>query len=184
MVVLSTLFVPHHYSHLTCRWRTISLIVDIFSLTMIEDDIECDNDDDDTLALTVTTALTASCVVMQEHMDKRKHRQKKKKGRCCPFTIMRQRMSILLIRRLLSDPYFKRSYRFSPHGIENLIQCIGPHVVIATTGKATAPNGIIPLEAKLLVMIRFLQDMKGGGGGGGVIRSVIPGGGGKFSGMY
>ena len=45
------------------------LIVDVFSLTMIEDDIECDNDDDDTLALTVTMALTASCVVMQEHME-------------------------------------------------------------------------------------------------------------------
>ena len=80
MVVLSTLFVSHHYSHLTHRWQTISLIVDIFSLTMIEDDIECDDDDDDTLALTVMMALTASCVVVQEHMDKRKHRQQKKKG--------------------------------------------------------------------------------------------------------
>ena len=78
-------------------WLTISLIVDVFSLTMIKDDIECDNDDDDTLALTMTMALTARCVVIQEHMDKRKHRQKKKKGRGCPFTITRQRMSILLI---------------------------------------------------------------------------------------
>ena len=64
-------------------------------------------------------------------------------------------MSILLIRRLLSDPYFKRSYRFSLHEIENLIQCIGPHVVVSTTGKTTALNGIIPLETKLLVTIRF-----------------------------
>ena len=80
MFVLSILFISHHYSHLTRRWWTISLIVDGFSLTMIEDDIECDDDDDDTLALTVMTALTTSCVVMHEHMDKRKHRQKKKKG--------------------------------------------------------------------------------------------------------
>ena len=68
----------------------------IFPMT-IEGDIECDDDDDDTLALTVMMALTASCIVMQEHMDKRKHRQKKKKGRGHPFTISRQRMSILLI---------------------------------------------------------------------------------------
>ena len=79
------------------RWLTISLIVDVFSLTMIEDDIECDNEVEDTLALTMTTALTASCIVIQEHMDKRKHRQKKKKGRGHPFTITRQRMLILLI---------------------------------------------------------------------------------------
>ena len=64
-------------------------------------------------------------------------------------------MSILLIRRLLSDPYFKCSYRFLPHEIENLIQCIGPHVVISPTGKTTAPNGIIPLETKVLATIRF-----------------------------
>ena len=79
---------------------------------MIEDDIECDDDDDDALALTVTMALTTSCVVMQEHMDKRKHRQKKKKGRGCPFMIPRQRMSILVIQWLLSNPCFKCSYRF------------------------------------------------------------------------
>ena len=66
-------------------------------------------------------------------------------------------MSILLIRRLLSDPYFKCSYRFSPHEIENLIQCIGPYVLIAPTGNTTALNGIIPLETKVLVTIRFLQ---------------------------
>ena len=65
-------------------------------------------------------------------------------------------MSILLIRRLLSDPYFKRSYHFSPHEIENLIQCIGPYVDVAPTGKTTAPNVIIPLETKALAMIRFL----------------------------
>ena len=64
-------------------------------------------------------------------------------------------MSILLIRRLLSDPYFKCSYCFSPHEIENLIQCIGPYVVVAPTGKTTAPNGIIPLETKVLAMIHF-----------------------------
>ena len=58
---------------------------------MIEDDIECDNNDDDALALTVTTALTTSCIVMQEHMDKRKHRQKKKKGQGHPFMISRQK---------------------------------------------------------------------------------------------
>ena len=153
MFILSIVFVSHHYSHLTCRWWMISLIVDSFSLMMIEDDIECDDDDDDTLALTVMTALTTSCVVMQKHMDKRKHRQKKKKGRGCPFTISRQRMLILLIQQLLSDPYFKHSYRFSPHEIENLIQCIGPHVVVSTTGKTTAPNGLIPLETKLLATI-------------------------------
>ena len=120
---------------------------------MIEDDIECDNDDDDTQALTVTTALTASFIIMQKHMDNRKHRQKKEKG--CPFTISRQRMSIILIQWLLSDPYFKHSYRVSPHEIENLIQCIGPHVVISTTAKTTAPNGLIPLETKLLATIQF-----------------------------
>ena len=64
-------------------------------------------------------------------------------------------MSILLIRRLLSNPYFKRSYHSSPHEIENLIQCIGPHVAVSTTGKTTALNGLIPLETKLLVTIRF-----------------------------
>ena len=103
---------------------------------MNEDDIEYDNDDDDTFQLTITMALTASCIVIQDHLDKRKHRLRKKKGRGRPFTISRQRMSILLIRRLLSDPYFKRSYRFSPHEIENLIQCIGPYVnmCLATTG--------------------------------------------------
>ena len=132
-----------------------SLIVDVFSLAMIEDDIEYDNDDDDTFDLTITTALTASCIVIQDHISKRKHRLNKKKGRGCPFTISRQRMSILLIRRLLSDPCFKRSYRFSPHEIENLIQCIGPYVVVAPTGKTTAPNGIIPLETKVLATIRF-----------------------------
>ena len=121
---------------------------------MIEDDIEYEDDDDDTFDSTMMTALTASCIVIQEHMDKRKHRQNKKKGRGRPFTITRQRMSILLIQRLLSDPYFKRSYHFSPHEIENLIQCICPHVVIST-GKSTAPNGIIPLETKVLAMIRF-----------------------------
>ena len=155
MVVLSTLFPSHHYSHFVRRWLLISLIVDVFSLTMIEDDIECDNDDDNTLVLTVMTALTTSCIIIQEHMDKRKNRQKKKKGRGHPFTIMRQRMPILLIRRLLSDPYFNSSYRFSLHEIENLIQCIGPHVVVSTTGITTAPNGIIPLETKLLATISF-----------------------------
>ena len=69
--------------------------------------------------------------------------------------ILRQRMSILLIRRLLSNPYFKRSYHFSLNEIENLIQCIGPHVVISTNGKTTALNGLIPLETKLLAMICF-----------------------------
>ena len=86
-------------------------------------------------------------------------RQKKtqatqEKGRGRPFTISRQRMSILLIRRLLSDPYFKHSYRFSPHEIENLIQCIGPYVDVAPTGRTSAPNGIIPLETKVLAMIQ------------------------------
>ena len=66
-------------------------------------------------------------------------------------------MSILLIQWLLSDPYFKRSYHFSLHEIENLIECIGPHVIVSTTGKATALNGIIPLETKLLVTIRFFD---------------------------
>ena len=66
-------------------------------------------------------------------------------------------MSILLIRWLLSDPYFNRSYCFSPTEIENLIQCIGPHVVVSTNGKITAPNGLIPLETKLLKTIVFLQ---------------------------
>ena len=64
-------------------------------------------------------------------------------------------MSILLIQRLLSNPYFKCSYHFSPTEIENLIQCIGPHVVISTNGKITAPNGLIPLETKLLASINF-----------------------------
>ena len=124
---------------------------------MNEDDIEYDNDDDDTFQLTITTALTASCIVIQDHVDKRKHRLCKKKGRGRPFTISRQRMSILLIRRLLSNPYFKRSYRFSPHEIENLIQCIGPFVDVAPTGRISAPNGIIPLETKVLATIRFWQ---------------------------
>ena len=53
----------------------------------IEDDIEWDNDNDDALAITVMTALTTSCIVMKEHMDKRKQRQKKKKGQGRPFTI-------------------------------------------------------------------------------------------------
>ena len=87
---------------------------------MNEDDIEYDNDDDDTFHSTITTALTATCIVIQDHLDKAKHRLRKKKGRGRPFTIPRERMSILLIRRLLSDPYFKRSYRFSPQEIENL----------------------------------------------------------------
>ena len=64
-------------------------------------------------------------------------------------------MSILLIRWLLSDPYFKCSYHFSPTEIKNLIQCIGPHVVVSTNGKITAPNGLIPLETKLLALIWF-----------------------------
>ena len=123
---------------------------------MIEDDFEYDNDDDNTFDLTITTALTASCIVIQDHIDKRKHRLNKKKGRGRPFTISRQQMSILLIRQLLSDPYFKRSYHFSPHEIENLIQWIGPYVVVAPTGKTTAPNGIIPLETKVLATIHFL----------------------------
>ena len=144
-------FVSHQYSHLTCRCQTISLILEgsLFCMT-IEDDTEWDDDDDDDLAIMVMMAITASCIVMKEHMDKRKQRQKKKKGRGCPFTISRQRMSILLIRWLLSNPYFKHSYHFSPTEIENLIQCIGPHVVVSTNGKITAPNGLIPLEIKLV----------------------------------
>ena len=122
---------------------------------MVEDDIECDNNDDDALALTVTMALTTSCVVMQEHMDKRKHRQKKKKGRGHPYTLSRQRMSILLIQQLLSNLYFKHSYRFSLNEIEYLIQCIGPHVVVSTNGKTKAPNGLMSLETKLLASICF-----------------------------
>ena len=61
---------------------------------MIEDDIEWDDYDEDALAITVMMALTASCIVMKEHIDKRKQRQKKKKdkvihlqfpGKECPF---------------------------------------------------------------------------------------------------
>ena len=40
-----------------CKWLTNSLIVDIFSWAMIEDDFEYDNDDDDTFDLTITTGL-------------------------------------------------------------------------------------------------------------------------------
>ena len=39
--------------------------------------------------------------------------------------------------------------------IKNLIQCIGPHVVVSTNGKITAPFGLIPLETKLLASIHF-----------------------------
>ena len=123
---------------------------------MNEDDIEYDNDDDNTFHSTITTALTATCIVIQDHLDKAKHRLRKKKGRGRPFTIPRERMSILLIRRLLSDPYFKHSYCFSPQEIENLIQCIGPYVDVAPSGRTSAPNGIIPLETKVLATIRFL----------------------------
>ena len=63
-------------------------------------------------------------------------------------------MSILVIRWLMSDPYFKRSYHFSHSEIENLIQCIGPHFVISTN-KKTAPIGLIPMETKLIVSICF-----------------------------
>ena len=55
-----------------------------------------DNDDEDALAITVITGPTTSCIVMKGHIDKRKQRQKKKKGGH-PFTISRERMSILLI---------------------------------------------------------------------------------------
>ena len=50
---------------------------------------------------------------------------------------------------------FQVQLSFSLHEIENLIQCIGPHVIVSTTGKTTAPNGLIPLETKLLAMICF-----------------------------
>ena len=119
----------------------------------IEDDIEWDNDNDDAQAIMVMMALTASCIVMKEYIHKKKLRQKKKKGGR-PFTISRQRMSILLIQQLMSDLYFKWSYHFSHTEIENLIQCIGPHFVISTNEKKTAPNGLIPMETKLLVSIR------------------------------
>ena len=122
----------------------------------IEDDIEWDNDNEDTQAITVMMTLTTSCIVMKEHIDKRKQRQKKKKGGH-PFTISRQRMSILLIQQLLPDPYFKWSYHFSHTEIKNLIQCIDPHFVVSTNEKKTALNGLIPMETKLLVSIRFLQ---------------------------
>ena len=124
---------------------------------MNEDDIEYDNDDDDTFQLTITTALTASCIVIQDHIDKRKHRLRKKKGRGCPFTISRRRMSILLIRRLLSDPYFKCSYRFSQHEIENLIQCIGPYVDVAPTGKLQHQMVSFLWRPKFLRRFVFLQ---------------------------
>ena len=106
----------------------------IFFRMTIEDDIEWDDDNEDTQAIMVMMTLTTSCVVMKEHIDKRKQRQKKKKGGH-PFTISRQRMSILLIQRLLPDPYFKWSYRFSHTEIKNLIQCIDPHFVISTNEK-------------------------------------------------
>ena len=44
----------------------------------IEDDIEWDDDDDDGLAITEMTELATSCIVMKEHMDKRKQRQKRR----------------------------------------------------------------------------------------------------------
>ena len=50
---------------------------------------------------------------------------------------------------------FQSQLSFSQHEIENLIQCIGPHVVVSTTGKTTAPNGIISLETKVLATICF-----------------------------
>ena len=66
--------------------------ISFFRMT-IEDDIEWDDDGEDARAITVMTALTASCIVMKEHIDKRKQRQKRKKevvhlqfpGKECPY---------------------------------------------------------------------------------------------------
>ena len=143
MRLYSIMFVSHQYSNFKYRWWTICLIVVtrivlpyslVFLCVRIEDDIEWDNEDDDAEAIIVITALTASCIVMKEHIYKKKQRQKKKKGGH-PFTISRQRMYILVIRRLMSDPYFKQSYHFSHTEIKNLIQCIGPHFVISMNEK-------------------------------------------------
>ena len=81
LVVVAKIVSPYHF---------------VFFHMTIEDDIEWDDDNDDTQAIMVMMALTASCVVMKEHIHKKKQRQKKKKGGR-PFTISRQRMSILLI---------------------------------------------------------------------------------------
>ena len=43
---------------------------------MIEDDTKWDDDDEDAQAIMVMTALTASCIVMKEHIDKDRRRKK------------------------------------------------------------------------------------------------------------
>ena len=105
MRLYSIMFVSHQYSNFKCRWWTICLIVVarivlpyclVFFHMRIEDDIEWDDEDDDAEAIIVITALTASCIAMKEHICKKKQRQKKKTGGH-PFTISRQRMSILVI---------------------------------------------------------------------------------------
>ena len=50
---------------------------------------------------------------------------------------------------------FQVQLPFSPNELENLIQCIGPHVVISTNGKTTSLNGLIHFETKLLATINF-----------------------------
>ena len=95
----SIIFVSHQYSVFTYSWWTICFVVVtrivlpyrlVFFHMRIEDDIEWDDDDDDddAEAITVMTALTVSCIVMKEHICKKRQRQKKKKGGC-PFTISR-----------------------------------------------------------------------------------------------
>ena len=141
MRLYSIMFVSHQYSNFRYRAWTICLIVVarivlpyrlVFFRMRIEDDIEWDDEDDDAEAIIVIMALTASCIVMKVHICKKKQRQKKEKGGRL-FTISRQGMSILVIRQLMSDPYFKWSYCFSHTEIENLIQGIGPHFVVSVS---------------------------------------------------
>ena len=77
---------------------------------------------------------------------------KEKKGSGRPFVIQRERATIALHSEKLSDPYSRRSFRYTRSEMEILINLSGPHY---PKKARIGPNGEIPLETALMVSLRF-----------------------------